>query len=72
MVGIIEVLAVVILPNLHKYISYGDHGAKNVKRENVVAAFKLMMAEQQVSVICTIGQVISVDFNPRPHMLSRS
>ena len=72
MVGIIEVLAVVILPNLPKYISYGDHGAKNIKREYVAAALKPMMAEQQVSVICTIGKVISVDFNPRPHMLSRS
>ena len=45
-VGIIAVLAAVILPNLSKYTSYGEQGAKDVERENVEAAFKLMMAEQ--------------------------
>ncbi len=47
-VGIIAVLAAVILPNLSKYISHGEQGAKDVERDNVESAFQLMMAENQV------------------------
>ena len=47
-VGIIAVLAVVIIPNVSKFIGTGEQGAKNAERESVETAMNAMMAERSV------------------------
>ena len=54
-VGIIVVLAVVIVPNIGKFIDSSETGAKNAEQGSVETAMNAMMAENVVTTVTSVS-----------------
>ncbi len=65
-VGIIAVLAVVIIPNVGKFIGTGEQGAKDAELESVETAMNAMMAERSVNLVTAEATTARRDWTTYP------